>query len=171
MFFWIVGIVFLAALAYVRFAPSDPVRWHVEPKIEADGQGMNSVRRRVFTGPDGLRRFDRAVGDDPRTEILAGSVADGMITLRQDAWQKAMTQEIAEEISKCKTEYRNSKLFDEDELSRLCERVSHNEVACDNFASAVSMIESRLLDENKLILVLSRDIIRVDFLPSYLNFD
>lgn len=77
---WIVAIAFLAILAYVRLAPSDPAAWHLEPQVTGDKSFSNGVTRRVTSGPDGLRRIDSAIGAEPRTHVLDGSVQQGMIT-------------------------------------------------------------------------------------------
>lgn len=77
---WILAILFLATLAYVRLAPSDPERWHVEPRAKGDKVFANGVLRQVTVGRDGLRRMDALIASDPRTETLAGSVKEGMIT-------------------------------------------------------------------------------------------
>lgn len=80
MFLWIIAIVFLALLAYVRFAPSDPAVWHVEPKVVEDRDYDNKSLRRIEVGMDGLRRIDAIIAAEPRTQVLAGSVEQGMIT-------------------------------------------------------------------------------------------
>ncbi|SFK59361.1 DUF1499 domain-containing protein [Shimia haliotis] len=68
-------------LAYVRLAPSDVARWHVAGDISKNSEGQNSVRRLVDAGPDGLAKFAEAALRDPRTEVLAGSAEDGLITV------------------------------------------------------------------------------------------
>ncbi len=68
-------------LAYVRLAPSDVAKWHVAGEITKDSIGQNSVRRLVDAGPEGLAKFAEVALRDPRTEVLAGSAKDGMITV------------------------------------------------------------------------------------------
>ena len=77
---WIIAIAFLAILAYVRLAPSDPAVWHVQPQVVGDKNFANGVTRRLAAGPDALRRIDTIIGAEPRTQVLEGSVQDGMIT-------------------------------------------------------------------------------------------
>ncbi|MGR3711799.1 MAG: DUF1499 domain-containing protein [Shimia sp.] len=76
----LVLVLVFVGLAYVRLAPSDLARWHVAQEISKDSQGDNSVRRLVDAGPEGLARFVETARRDPRTEVLAGSVEDGLIT-------------------------------------------------------------------------------------------
>ena len=77
-------------LAYIRLAPSDPTRWHVDP-LTADSPGEGGFLLRPDGGdarPDVhdttpqalLRAFDRTARARPRTRVLAGSVAEGRIT-------------------------------------------------------------------------------------------
>jgi Protein of unknown function (DUF1499) len=89
---WILGLVALGAvggMAYVRLAPSDPARWHIdlaapdlniEPGIAfclrpgdrympAD-QDMNAL----------LERLDQVALSTPRTKRVAGAVVEGRIT-------------------------------------------------------------------------------------------
>ena len=80
IFVWIVVICFLGLLAYIRFAPSHPEIWHVEPRVEGDKNFANGVTRRLTVGKDGLRRMDALAVSDPRTDVLAGSVKEGMVT-------------------------------------------------------------------------------------------
>ncbi|MBL9057745.1 MAG: DUF1499 domain-containing protein [Rhodobacteraceae bacterium] len=89
----------LAALAlliaggagYIRLAPSDPARWHVAPRLAALEKGGPSGQ--VLTVEGGaavqlasadpaalLARLDRIALATPRTQRLAGSVAEGRIT-------------------------------------------------------------------------------------------
>ena len=79
MVLWLLIAVGLAMGAYIRLAPSDPVRWHVAPEdTERDLKG--GVVRVVETGPDGLARLDKIARATPRTSVLAGSLEEGMIT-------------------------------------------------------------------------------------------
>ncbi len=83
-----VVVVVAAAAAWVRLAPSDPGRWHVDP-----GQGTAApgavVRGRgearaavVIAAPPeaALARADAVAMATPRTRRLAGSPAEGRIT-------------------------------------------------------------------------------------------
>ncbi len=79
MLLWLPVAVAIVLGAYIRLAPSDPARWHVAPQGEARDL-KDGVVRVIETGPDGLARLDVIARDTPRTEALAGSVADGMVT-------------------------------------------------------------------------------------------
>lgn len=78
---FVVVLLGLGLLAYVRLAPNDVARWHVAGDITKDSVGQNSVRRLVNAGPEGLEQFAATALRDPRTELLAGSVQDGLITV------------------------------------------------------------------------------------------
>ncbi|RVT84097.1 DUF1499 domain-containing protein [Rhodobacteraceae bacterium CCMM004] len=95
-----VGLAAALLLAlYVRHAPTDAARWHVDPKTaERPGKGGWLVRPEGGDATAGvwdlppaevLARFDALVRAHPRTEVLAGSVAEGRITYvsRSDFWQ------------------------------------------------------------------------------------
>ncbi|MCG6902339.1 MAG: DUF1499 domain-containing protein [Rhodobacter sp.] len=71
----------VAVPAYVRLAPSDPARWHVDPSTAGD-PGRTGVLRRVAVFGDpatALARFDR-IAQAAGASVLAGSVAAGHIT-------------------------------------------------------------------------------------------
>lgn len=77
---WILVVLVVAALAYVRLAPSAPEQWHKLPDFTESRDGTGRAYRVVTPGPDGLARLAGAVADWPRTQILAGSVEQGRIT-------------------------------------------------------------------------------------------
>lgn len=77
---WVLLATLAIGAAYVRLAPSDPARWHVAREILADRDLAGGVLRRVEAGADGLERLDAVARGWPRTRVLAGSVAEGMIT-------------------------------------------------------------------------------------------
>jgi hypothetical protein len=81
----------LGLLAWIRLAPSDPARWHVDPlKVETPitvGHFLIRPEGGDTRGPDFalppeelLAAFDRVARSQPRVTLLAGSVKDGMIT-------------------------------------------------------------------------------------------
>lgn len=78
-------------MAYIRFAPDDPGRWHVavralEDEANAAGPGLSEVSRGAVgfvpaTDPaKALARLAEVAAASPRTTRLAGSVAEGRIT-------------------------------------------------------------------------------------------
>lgn len=80
MLIWFLIALVVLGLAWIRLAPSDPARWHRAPQVTADHDMRGGVLRRVETGADGLARFDTIARTAPRTRVLAGSVAEGMVT-------------------------------------------------------------------------------------------
>ncbi len=80
----------LAVLMLVpRLAPSDPARWHVDPRTGRPGEGRFVVALEGgdasgpvldMTAGDLLARFDAIAMATPRTDRLAGSVPEGRIT-------------------------------------------------------------------------------------------
>ncbi len=90
---WIIGLLVLAlagGVAWIRLAPSDPARWHVDlaaPGFVAPGTAhVFCVRPDNRFGPivgdpaDLLSRLDAVALATPRTTRLAGSAAEGRIT-------------------------------------------------------------------------------------------
>jgi hypothetical protein len=82
MMFWLwITLALLVVLAgYIRLAPSDPARWNVPPDVTENVDLEGGAKRIVETGPDGLARLALLAADTPRTEVLAGSVEQGMMT-------------------------------------------------------------------------------------------
>ncbi|WP_109467280.1 DUF1499 domain-containing protein [Albibacillus kandeliae] len=80
MFLWIVICLCVVAVGYVRLAPSPAADWHLPLEFESDRDMKGGVERVVETGPDGLARLDAVARATPRTEVLAGSVAEGRVT-------------------------------------------------------------------------------------------
>ncbi len=70
----------IAAMVYIRLAPSDPTRWHNPPQVSENKDFKAGVKRLISPGPDGLARLDEIAMSTPRTSVLAGSVEDGMVT-------------------------------------------------------------------------------------------
>ncbi|MFN6952423.1 MAG: DUF1499 domain-containing protein [Albidovulum sp.] len=67
-------------MAYIRLAPSDPARWHVDPgTAEIDGE-HRSVTLDGVAPDDVLDRLDAIAVASPRTLRLAGSPQEGRIT-------------------------------------------------------------------------------------------
>lgn len=77
---WAVLVVAVAAMAYVRLAPSDMARWHRMPEVSGDKSFKSGVIRVVPAGAEGLARLDAIIRATPRTRDLAGSVGEGMVT-------------------------------------------------------------------------------------------
>lgn len=95
MWWWIkvaLGALALAVASgalWVRVAPVEPGRWHVDPLVaEPPGENGWLVRdgadapspRLEAAAAEVLARLDRVAMAEPRTRRVAGSVADGRIT-------------------------------------------------------------------------------------------
>lgn len=80
MLVWVFLAILVVLLGYIRLAPSDPMRWHVATEINENKTFKAGVKRLADTGPDGLERLNAIALATPRTSVLAGSVATGMIT-------------------------------------------------------------------------------------------
>lgn len=87
----VVLLLVAAAMLWVRLAPSDPQRWHVDPAAQNSSQigegvveedfGARSVRRFEGAEPEEvLRRLDDIATATPRTHRIAGSPEEGRIT-------------------------------------------------------------------------------------------
>lgn len=77
----VVVAVVAAVLAWVRLAPSDPVRWHTDPAVGTSGPGSHAAQARIALAPvDALAALDAVAMAEPRTRRLAGSPAEGRIT-------------------------------------------------------------------------------------------
>lgn len=80
MWFWLIVILGIAGLGYIRYGPSDPADWHVDPLVTANQDLVDGVRRRVSDAPGLMERLHLIALETPRTEVLAGSVEEGHIT-------------------------------------------------------------------------------------------
>ena len=74
-------------MAYVRLAPIDVARWHRMPDATAPGDeamaGSFKAVRRITAAPDEvLKAIEQRALATPRTRLLAGSLAEGMMTFQ-----------------------------------------------------------------------------------------
>lgn len=70
----------LLLMAYIRLAPLEAARWHV-PVEASSNEDRTGGAVRVIDGDEAtLRALDAAAKDLRRTNVLAGSVAEGRIT-------------------------------------------------------------------------------------------
>jgi len=86
----VLAVIVLAAAGWVRLAPGDPARWHVDvasdaPPLCADGieAGAANARAACQVAEPGaalLARLDAIAMATPRTRRLAGSAEEGRIT-------------------------------------------------------------------------------------------
>jgi len=67
----------IALLVLFRVMPTDPDRWHRMPENVSDSD-LDGGAMRTLEGD--LAALDAIIRDTPRTQVLAGSVSEGMIT-------------------------------------------------------------------------------------------
>ncbi len=74
--------ILMAVALYVRLAPSDPARWHVDPRAAdaPDAGGYRTELSLPLSPEDALEAFERIALATTRTHLLAGSPQDGRIT-------------------------------------------------------------------------------------------
>lgn len=80
MFFFLILLIVAGGLAWIRLAPSDAQVWHVDPKVSADQDLADGVRRRIAAGELTLSRLHAVILETPRTEVFAGGLAEGHVT-------------------------------------------------------------------------------------------
>jgi uncharacterized protein (DUF1499 family) len=84
----IVLVVVLAALMlYVRLAPTDVALWHKRPAAAVPGDTLTmgsfqAVRRITAPATQVLEAVEGIARATPRTKLLAGNVAEGMMTFQ-----------------------------------------------------------------------------------------
>ncbi len=80
MALWILIAIAVAGLAFIRLAPSDVSQVHKPPKVTENKDFKAGVKRLITSEPDGLARLHVIILATPRTQVLAGSVDEGMVT-------------------------------------------------------------------------------------------
>ena len=70
----------VGSFLFVRLAPSESVRWHVDVTRSADTDFQGGAVRVIADADDVLARLDEVARITPRTTVLDGSVAAGHIT-------------------------------------------------------------------------------------------
>lgn len=80
MMLWGIVVLALAGVAYVRLAPSDATRWHQPIEASENADTARGAIRVMTAAPEMLAVVDSAMRKLPRTEVLAGSVAQGRVT-------------------------------------------------------------------------------------------
>ncbi|WP_299281998.1 DUF1499 domain-containing protein [uncultured Tateyamaria sp.] len=73
-------VLVLIAVPYIRFAPADEARWHVQIEADQDRDLTGGAIRVVEAPAAALAEVDRAARALPRTQVFAGSVAENHIT-------------------------------------------------------------------------------------------
>ena len=86
---FLLALIVLGGLAWIRLAPSDPARWHVRPEgtpppgaplAVLEGGAKAALRLPDETPEQVLTRLDAIAQATPRTKTLAGRAGEGMIT-------------------------------------------------------------------------------------------
>ena len=77
---WVMMVLAVVSLGYIRLAPSNSADWHQPPQVPADTDMPTGVKRRVAADSGSLERLDAIIRATPRTLVLSGSVGEGMIT-------------------------------------------------------------------------------------------
>ncbi|MEL7013725.1 MAG: DUF1499 domain-containing protein [Pseudomonadota bacterium] len=72
--------IFIGLGLYVRLAPSDPARWHAMPGEMEDRDLDGGAKRVIEAGEGDFAQLHSIAMATPRTQVLAGSVEEGMIT-------------------------------------------------------------------------------------------
>jgi uncharacterized protein (DUF1499 family) len=80
MVFWVLVIIAVAMLAYIRLAPSNGARWNTPIVATADKDMKGGAIRVLSAEADSLARIDAIARTLPRTSVLAGSVEEGRVT-------------------------------------------------------------------------------------------
>ena len=91
----LIGLVVVLAtlMLYVRLAPTDVGLWHKRPSTTTPGDTLTvgsfqAVRRIAAPATQVLEAVEGIARETPRTRLLAGSVAEGMMTFqtRSQLW-------------------------------------------------------------------------------------
>jgi len=75
----VIAAVFLGAQAWVRLAPGDPGRWHVDPGVAPKTFKNGLIHVQAGDGA-AFARLDDVIRASARTRVLAGDISDGRIT-------------------------------------------------------------------------------------------
>ncbi|MEL6682504.1 MAG: DUF1499 domain-containing protein [Pseudomonadota bacterium] len=80
-------LLIVAVMAYVRFAPTNTAKWHILPNADGPGDvsedgGFIAVRRITVPGTEALSALEQRALATPRTRVIAGNVAEGMLTFQ-----------------------------------------------------------------------------------------
>jgi uncharacterized protein (DUF1499 family) len=80
-------VVLVAVMLYVRLAPTDVALWHKQPEATAPGDTLTqgsflAARRMTAPAAEVIEEVEGIARATPRTRLLAGSVAEGMMTFQ-----------------------------------------------------------------------------------------
>lgn len=80
---YIAGLIVLFVVLlvlYIRFAPSDAARWHQPVETTADANFAIGAIRVLAADTARFEKTDNVMRALPRTQLLAGSLEDGLVT-------------------------------------------------------------------------------------------
>ncbi|MCF6232197.1 MAG: DUF1499 domain-containing protein [Rhodobacteraceae bacterium] len=80
MVLWILIGIAVVGLAFIRLAPSDVTQVHKPPEVSENKDFKAGVKRLIKGEPGGLARLHAIILGTKRTQVLAGSVDEGMVT-------------------------------------------------------------------------------------------
>lgn len=80
-------VLIVSLMAYIRLAPTSAAQWHVLPDVSEPGDttqegGFLAVRKITAPAEQVLTAIEQRALATPRTQLLAGSVAEGMLTFQ-----------------------------------------------------------------------------------------
>lgn len=78
----IIVFLLMAGMLYVRLAPTDVARWHQPIEAAQSADLADGAIRVIAADEQSFERVAQAAISLPRTEVIAGSVAEGRITFR-----------------------------------------------------------------------------------------
>ncbi|WP_223421171.1 DUF1499 domain-containing protein [Tateyamaria pelophila] len=78
----IIVFLLMAGMLYVRLAPTDVARWHQPIEAAQSADLADGAVRVIAADEQSFERVAQAATSLPRTEVVAGSVAEGRITFR-----------------------------------------------------------------------------------------
>lgn len=73
-------VVVIGGLLWVRFAPTNPSNWHVDPTVAADPGVSGVLLQYMVDRPDALSAFADIAMGQPNTRLIAGSVSENCLT-------------------------------------------------------------------------------------------
>ncbi len=83
----LIVVVIVGLMAYVRLAPTDVAQWHRLPDVSDTGDTLGAgsflaVRRITAPADQVLAAVEQRALATPRTRLLAGSLAEGLLTFQ-----------------------------------------------------------------------------------------
>ncbi|MDX8352115.1 DUF1499 domain-containing protein [Cognatiyoonia sp. IB215182] len=86
-FLTVLIVLVLALMAYIRLAPTNAEKWYALPDVNEPGDtreegGFLAVRRITAPADEVLTAVEQRALATPRTRLLRGNVAEGMITFQ-----------------------------------------------------------------------------------------